>query len=183
MPQQAWTVPAEPEPLHSFALAALFDDDGRPRNPVFTPTPWIMLPAEEPRKQSCVRMLEVPHGRGLMFMPWGNYNGFLHNGPEYTLEFFHSGGAGCHHFTLEPADVVIVCPQQYPWPICVRCKRFLFPAEDHRRSRTHKAWRCRLDRDEFSTPAILSKFKQEYGPSIVASHNARLAAASAARQH
>ena len=62
-------------------------------------------------------------------------------GKEYTLEFKTVGAAGpgiCSEFVLGWTDAFIMCPAKFVWPVCVLCTKFLFPHEDHRRSREHQ---------------------------------------------
>ena len=39
---------------------------------------------------------------------------------------------------LEDFDVIEECPQEYLWPYCCWCRKFLLPVEAHRRCNSHK---------------------------------------------
>ena len=131
VPVPDWEIPAE---VVHMDLRGVY-------NGPTVPTAWFTLPGPDAGKSSQVRMVAAPPRAGLMFLPWGNYGGIRNPArPEYTLEFTHCRDGGFHNFVLEPGDIFIRCPMQFPWPVCFGCKKFLFPHEDHRASRSHVKW-------------------------------------------
>jgi len=100
---------------------------------------WFPLPGA---RGSQVRKVEAAAERGLMFFPWGNFRRLDDpDGKEYTLEFENVGATGPGirtEFVLDWTDAFIMCPAKFVWPVCVLCTKFLFPHEDHRRSKEHQ---------------------------------------------
>ena len=130
-------------------------------------SPWVILPAMEPRKSSRIRFVQ---GRGPAFYTRCNFKGLMFSGkPEFTIEFENfSAPGGPHRIVLESTDAFIRCPQRYPWPICVMCNKFLYPADAHRSS--HKHINARRWLESVNSKEDLIKIHQEKIGKLVMRH-------------
>ena len=91
---------------------------------------WRHLPGDAVSEFRFVRATE-PEDE-LAFYPVLRRHGI---GLEFRSGYFHEFGV----IRMQKTDVLAWCPQNCVWVFCFCCQKFLFPPQDHRRSKKHQS--------------------------------------------